>query len=126
MLKITFIGVGSLVFGETILTDILTFPALRKDTIICLEDIDPHRLDMMFKFMQKYKENNLRELEGVAFEKTTDQKKAVEDAKYIINAVHIGGLEAYKLDVEIPFKYGVSQTVGDRRSISFSSNGSIF
>ncbi len=113
MLKITFIGVGSLVFGETILTDILTFPALRKDTIICLEDIDSHRLDMMFKFMQKYKENNLRELEGVAFEKTTDQKKAVEDAKYIINAVHIGGLEAYKLDVEIPFKYGVSQTVGD-------------
>lgn len=113
MLKIAFIGVGSLVFGVTVLTDILTFPSLRKDTIICLEDIDAHRLDLMYQYMQKYRENHLTELEGITFEKTTDQKKAVEDAKYIINAVHIGGLDAYKLDVEIPFKYDVSQTVGD-------------
>ena len=113
MLKITFIGAGSLVFGQKVLTDIITFPALQKDTVICLEDINPHRLDMIFKYMQKYKENYSQELEGITFEKTTIQKKAIEDAKYIINAVQIGGLEAHKLDVEIPFKYGVSQCVGD-------------
>ncbi len=113
MLKIAFIGAGSLVFGREIMTDIVAFPALREDTIICLEDIDEHRLDLMHELMQKYKELNPQKLEGVVFEKTTNQKKAVEDAKYIINAVHIGGLEAFKMDVEIPFNYGVSQTVGD-------------
>lgn len=113
MLKISFMGAASLVFGQNLISDILTFPTLREDTIICLEDIDEHRLDFIYKYFQKYKELNPRELENVTFEKTTDQKKALEDAKYIINAVHIGGLEAYKLDVEIPYKYGVSQTVGD-------------
>ena len=49
--------------------------------------------------MQKYKENYSKELDGIIFEKTTNQKKAVEDAKYIINSVHMGGLDAYKKDV---------------------------
>lgn len=113
MLKIAFIGAGSLVFGQNLLTDIITFPTLQKDIIICLEDLDSHRLDLMFNYMQKYKDNYSQELAGIIFEKTTNQKKAIEDAKYIINTVHIGGLEAFKLDVEIPFKYGVSQTIGD-------------
>jgi len=113
MLKIAFIGAGSLVFEQNLLTDIASFPALQKDTIICLEDLDSHRLDLMFNYMQKYKDNYSQELEGIIFEKTTNQKKAIQDSKYIINTVHIGGLEAFKLDVEIPFKYGVSQTVGD-------------
>ena len=113
MLKISFIGAGSLVFGENILTDILTFPTLRKDVIICLEDIDPHRLDLMFKYMQKYKEDYSKEFEGITFLKTTDQKKAIVDAKYVICAIQVGGLEAYKLDLDIPLKYGVSQCVGD-------------
>ncbi|MHA2050104.1 MAG: family 4 glycosyl hydrolase [Promethearchaeota archaeon] len=113
MLKISFIGAGSLVFGRNVLTDILTFPAFRNDTLICLEDIDPKRLDLMYNYMQKYKECYPNDTEGITFEKTTEQKKAIEDAKYIICAVHIGGLDAFKLDVDIPYKYGVSQAIGD-------------
>ncbi len=113
MLKITFIGAGSLVFGETLLTDILTFPILRGNIVLCLEDIDPRRLDLMYKYMQKYQEDNIQLLENVTIEKTTDQQKAITDAKYIINAVHIGGLEAVKVDLDIPLKYGVTQCVAD-------------
>jgi alpha-galactosidase len=112
-MKISFIGAGSLVFGQTVLTDLIALPSLRKETIICLEDIDPQRLDLMYNYMQKYIEFYPQDAEGITFEKTTNQKKAVEDAKYIINAVHVGGLDAFKLDIEIPFKYGVSQCVGD-------------
>lgn len=112
MLKIALIGAGSLVFGQNLLTDLTTFPALREQTIV-LEDIDPKRLDLMYNYMKSYKEKFPQELNGITFEKTTNQKKAVEDAKYVINTVHLGGLDAFKLDVEIPFKYGVSQTVGD-------------
>ena len=113
MLKISFIGAGSLVFGRNVITDILTFPIFRKNTLICLEDVDPKRLDLMYDYIQKYKEGYSKNTQGITIEKTTDQKKAVEDAKYIINAVHVGGLDAFKLDIEIPFKYGVSQCVGD-------------
>jgi len=107
------IGAGSIVFGHNILTDILVHPALREDTLICLEDIDPTRLDLMYKLMLKYKESNPEELEGVSFEKTTDLKKAITNAKYLISAIHVGGLNAFKLDIDIPFKYGVTQCVGD-------------
>ncbi|MFX1507944.1 MAG: alpha-glucosidase/alpha-galactosidase, partial [Promethearchaeota archaeon] len=113
MIKITFIGAGSLVFGETLLTDILTFPSLRDEITLCLEDINPKRLDLMYQYMKKYQEDNLKVLENVTLEKTTNQKKAISDAKYIINAVLIGGLDVVKHDLDIPLKYGVTQCVGD-------------
>jgi alpha-galactosidase len=112
-MKITFIGAGSVVFGENVLTDILTHDSLIKDTVICLEDIDFARLDLMYKLMLKYKELNPERLEGVTFEKTTNLKKAITDAKYVISAIHVGGLEAFKHDIDIPFRYGVTQCVGD-------------
>ncbi len=112
-MKIAFIGAGSIVFGQRILQDILAFPALRKNTTVCLEDINAHRLDLMFNLMEKYKTDHPQELGGVTFEKTTNQKQAITDAKYVFSAVQVGGLDAYKLDVEIPLKYGVSQCVGD-------------
>ncbi len=53
MIKIAFIGAGSFVFGKTLLTDILMFPSLIEDTVICLEDIDEHYLDLMYEYMLK-------------------------------------------------------------------------
>jgi alpha-galactosidase len=46
-MKITFIGAGSVVFTRNLVKDILAFPALRKDTTICLEDIDPKRMELI-------------------------------------------------------------------------------
>ena len=113
MLKISFIGAGSFVFGEAVLTDILTFPSLRKDTLICLEDIDPARLDIMFRYLSRIIEDNPQDLKDVQIEKTTNQKKAIEDAKYILNAIQVGWLDVMKFDFDIPLKYGVTQCVGD-------------
>ncbi len=48
MLKIAFIGAGSFVFGRNLLTDILMLPPLIEDTVIYLEDIDEHYLDLMY------------------------------------------------------------------------------
>ncbi|MGB5909580.1 MAG: alpha-glucosidase/alpha-galactosidase [Promethearchaeia archaeon] len=112
MVKITLIGAGSLVFGKNLLTDLLLFPALQEDTILCLEDIHTERLDLMFRYIKKFKEDYF-DNKDITIEKTTDQRKAIEDAKYVIDSIHVGGLDAFKLDVEIPYKYGVSQTVGD-------------
>jgi len=112
VVKISFIGAGSLVFGKNLLTDLLLFPALQENTILCLEDIHAERLDLMFRYVKKYKEDFFDD-KDITIEKTTNQKKAIEDAKYVIDSIHVGGLDAFKLDVEIPYKYGVSQAVGD-------------
>ena len=113
MLKIAFIGAGSFVFGRNLLTDILMLPPLIEDTVIYLEDIDERYLDLMYRYMLKLKESYPERFNGVSFEKTTNQRKAIEDAKYIINAIHVGGYEAYKFDMDIPYKYGLTQCVGD-------------
>ncbi len=113
MLKIAFIGAGSFVFGRNLLTDILMLPSLIEDTVIYLEDIDERYLDLMYRYMLKLKESYPERFKGVSFEKTTNQRKAIKDAKYIINAIHVGGYEAYKLDMDIPYKYGLTQCVGD-------------
>ena len=112
MVKITFIGAGSMVFGKNILTDLLLFPALQEDTILCLEDIHPERLDLIYRYVKKFKEDYFDD-KNITIEKTTNQRKAIKDAKYILDSIHVGGLDAFKLDVEIPYKYGVSQAVGD-------------
>ena len=113
MIKFAFIGAGSFTFGKKLITDLLSFPHFQKEIVISLEDIDLYKLDSLYSFLQKYKESNHAILENVIFKKTQDQKKAVKNAKYVINLTQIGGLEAYKLDLEIPKKYGVSQCIGD-------------
>jgi alpha-galactosidase len=112
-MKIAFVGAGSVIFGQNVLTDIVTHPYLKQDITICLEDIDPVRLDLMFRLMIRYKDQHPEKLEHVLFEKTTDLKTAISGAKYVICSIHVGGLEAYKFDLDIPFKYGVTQCVGD-------------
>ncbi|HMF30135.1 MAG TPA: alpha-glucosidase/alpha-galactosidase, partial [Candidatus Lokiarchaeia archaeon] len=113
MVKIAFIGAGSKGFARTVITDILTFPAMRKDTQMALMDINESRLDYNLKMLNTYKENNPKELENVTFEATTDQKAAITDAKYVVSAFMVGGWHSYKIDLDIPFKYGVTQNVGD-------------
>lgn len=112
-MKITFIGAGSIVFAKNLLTDILAVPALRNGTTICLEDIDQKRLNLMERFMKKYQEDNFAELKNITIEATINQRKAIQNARYIICAIQVGGLEAYQIDMDIPKKYGVHQVVGD-------------
>ncbi|HEV2109314.1 MAG TPA: alpha-galactosidase, partial [Thermomicrobiales bacterium] len=48
-----------------------------------------------------------------AVEATTDRRRALDGADVVIVTFQVGGLDAFKLDVEIPRKYGLDQTVGD-------------
>ena len=66
MMKIGFVGVGSVVFGDNVLTDLITHPSLKQEMTICLEDIDPIRLDLMYRYMLHYKELYPEKLEGLS------------------------------------------------------------
>lgn len=109
MAKIAFIGAGSLVFTRNLCSDILLVPNLR-DWTITLMDIDPRRLEGSRRIVQSIVDD--RKLPAKV-EATMERKTAIRDADYVIPTFQQGGLEAYKLDIEIPLRYGVEQCVGD-------------
>ncbi|WP_019908020.1 alpha-glucosidase/alpha-galactosidase [Thermoanaerobacter indiensis] len=117
MPKITFMGAGSTVFAKNVLGDIILNPVL-KGSEIALYDIDPQRLkdsEMMIKNLnEKYKgEMKIKSYLGVE-----NRKEALRGAKYVINAIQVGGYKpSTVIDFEIPKKYGLRQTIGDTLGI---------
>lgn len=107
--KIAFIGAGSIGFTRGLLRDLLAVPEFH-NIELSFTDINEHNLDMVTKLCQRdIEENGL----AIKIEATTNRREALKNAKYILNVVRIGGLEAFKYDVDIPLKYGVDQCVGD-------------
>lgn len=108
-IKIAFIGAGSVGFTRRLMRDVLAVPELA-DTHFAFHDISERNLDMVYKLCQKDIEGN--ELPA-KLTKTLDRRKALDGADYVVNCTRIGGLEAFKTDIDIPLKYGVDQCVGD-------------
>ncbi len=109
MPKIAIIGAGGFVFPLTMVRDACAFPALR-ESAICLMDIAPDRLERT--------ESGARALVAefdlpTTIESTTDRRAALEGADFVVVTWQVGGLDAYRHDVEIPRQYGVDQPVGD-------------
>jgi alpha-galactosidase len=109
MPKISLIGAGSVVFTRNLCSDILLSPALQ-DSTISLMDIDPGRLAQAKALVEAI--IGERKLSATV-EATTDRREAVQGADYVVATFQQGGLDAYKLDIEIPKRYGVEQCVGD-------------
>ncbi len=108
-LKIAIIGAGSVGFTKKLMTDIVSVPELR-DAEFALTDVSEHNLSMIQQILGRIVEANRLPTRITA---TTDRRKAISGAKYIISCVRVGGLEAYADDIRIPLKYGVDQCVGD-------------
>ena len=107
--KVAFIGAGSLVFARTLFTDILSVPEFH-NIEIAFTDINGDNLEKTRALCQRDLDANSIPIKIFA---TTDRREAFKDARYIVNCVRIGGLEAFETDIEIPLKYGVDQCVGD-------------
>ncbi|MCP3027937.1 alpha-glucosidase/alpha-galactosidase [Halobacillus sp. A5] len=110
MSKITFIGAGSTIFAKNILGDCLFVPAL-EGFEFALHDIDEIRLkeseQMLQNLAQKYNQS-------IQIESYLNRKEALADAKYVINAIQVGGYKpSTVIDFDIPKKYGLHQTIGD-------------
>ena len=107
--KITIIGAGSVGFTKKLCSDILKVPEF-EDVEIALTDISAHNLDMITQIIRRIVAVNGLKTKVTA---TTDRRRALEGARYVMNVVRIGGLEAFADDIRIPLKYGVDQCVGD-------------
>lgn len=114
-MKITFIGAGSTVFCKNVLGDVLLTSALNKNLEIALYDIDESRLEESFividKINRKYNNGDAKILKFLG---EKNRKDALKDAKFVVNAIQVGGYEPCTvIDFEIPRKYGLKQTIGD-------------
>jgi alpha-galactosidase len=107
--KITIIGAGSVGFTKKLCSDILKVAEF-EDIEIALTDINDHNLQMIAQIIRRIVEVNGLRTRVTA---TTDRRRALEGARYVMNVVRIGGLEAFADDIRIPLKYGVDQCVGD-------------
>lgn len=110
--KVTFIGARSIEFSRKLLSDLLSAPEF-KNIEVAFTDINEENLDMVTKLCQRDIDINWVDIK---IQSTTDRRTALKNAKYIFHVFRIGGLEAFKTDVEIPLKYGVGQCVGDTLS----------
>lgn len=114
MKKITFLGAGSTVFAKNVLGDCMTVEALQ-DFEFALFDINEERLNDSEMML-----NNLKEgmNSTVTIRSYKNRKEALRGAKYIINAIQVGGYDPATItDFEVPKKYGLRQTIADTLGI---------
>lgn len=114
MSKITFLGAGSTVFAKNILGDCMTVDALQ-DFEFALYDIDEERLNDSEMMLNNLK-NGMNSTVKVKSYK--NRKEALRGAKYVINAIQVGGYDPATItDFEVPKKYGLRQTIADTLGI---------
>lgn len=107
--KIVFIGGGSYNWGPQIIRDFIVTPEL-KDSTLVLHDINRQAARRNLKIAQLLK----RQVpDSIAVEVVDDRRAALDGAHYVVLAISTGGLEAWRLDMEIPEKYGCRQTIAD-------------
>ena len=88
--------------------DVMTRPAL-SDGTAALMDIDQNGLDLMTTLAKKM----ARQLDApTRIESTTDRRRALEGADYVISTVLLHGMDVHGQVLEIAKKYGVDQVVG--------------
>jgi alpha-galactosidase len=106
--RICFIGGGSYNWMPKLLTDL----ALSRDIegTVVLQDISPSAMDDMQRFGNK---TMAKAGANWQIETTTDLDRALQGAEFVVVTITTGGLETMGLDLDIPEKYGIYQSVGD-------------
>ena len=109
MIRIAFVGAGSVVFTRQLLHDILSYPELAGAAIV-LHDIDPERLEVATALAGHAARTLGAEVDVRA---TTDRRAALAGVDVVVNMIAVGGHQATLTDFEIPAAAGLRQTIGD-------------
>jgi alpha-galactosidase len=107
--KIVFIGAGSMSFGLSMFRDLFNSKELTGSKLV-LVDLNEESLQRMFRLAVRMND----ELgAGMIIEKTTDRLQALPGAEFVVNSVAIDRNRLWKLDFEVPRKYGIRHTLGE-------------
>lgn len=102
--KITVVGAGSAAFGLSTLVGILKHEDLEGITLF-LHDINAEGLEKIHRLATKLKEALKKDVD---IQSSTDRKKALEGADFVVLSIAIDREKCWKLDREIALKYGIN------------------
>ncbi|HBP37503.1 MAG TPA: alpha-glucosidase/alpha-galactosidase [Clostridiales bacterium] len=107
--KIVFIGAGSMSFGKHTFRDLFLSPELKGSTL-ALVDIDAENLDRMQRLAEK-----MNEATGAGFKiaSTANRREVLAGAEFVLCSIALERCALWKMDFEIPKKYGIRQTLGE-------------
>ncbi len=107
--KIVFIGATSMSFGLSMLRDIFSNDELRGCTLT-LVGLDAAALAKMTALAKLL---NTKTGAGLTIEQTTERRAALDGAGFVVNSTAIDRNRLWKLDWEVPRKYGIRHTLGE-------------
>jgi alpha-galactosidase len=108
-MKVTIVGGGSNQWAPKLVTDLLAVPALG-DMELVLEDIDGERVERIGAYARLA--NEALGTKAVVTT-TTDQHRALEGADFVVVTISTGGFESMTVDLDVPARHGIVQSVGD-------------
>lgn len=107
--KIVFLGATSMSFGLSMLRDIFSSDELRGSTLT-LVGRNPKTLAKMAELAKLL---NNKAGAGLLIEQSTDRRAAFDGAEFVVNATAIDRNRLWKLDFDVPRKYGIRHTLGE-------------
>jgi len=107
--KIVIIGAGSASFGPRIIADILGQERLRGSTL-ALVDLNREGLQLIAGLARRM---NREWGSGIKVTATTDRKRALPDAQFVIIAIALQREKRWRMDWAIPDRHGVRQPLGE-------------
>ncbi len=118
-LKVVLMGAASPQWGHKISRDLIVSLSDDEiqslyDPVLVMEDVDQTNLGPQTALAEVTAEKLGSK---VRIESSTDQRKSLEGARFVIISFAVGSLEAMQFDVEIPREYGIYMPVGDTFSI---------
>ncbi len=114
MIKVTFVGAGSIEFTRNVVTDLCGYREFHGELHLSLYDISAERLAFAARLADRIVTQTGAAATVTA---TQDRREALAGADYVINEVQVGGYAATRADFDIPARYGVRQTIGDTLGI---------
>ena len=107
--KIAMIGAGSIVFCKTLMSDIMSTPALAGSEFALMSRTEAKLRRMEAFGRRMIADNGL----GGSVWATLDRREAIRGADFVVVMIQVGGVEAFELDYRIPLRYGIDQCIAD-------------
>ncbi|HEY1650594.1 MAG TPA: hypothetical protein VGG09_01810 [Acidimicrobiales bacterium] len=107
--QVTIVGGGSYQWAPELMADLCGTPALAGMHLV-LEDVDPAPLPKMEALAHKVSDS-MGAKATVAT--TTDLGTALDGADFVIVCISTGGFRSMAVDLDVPARHGINQTVGD-------------
>jgi alpha-galactosidase len=107
--SIVLIGAGSTVFTPGLMTDLAGSSAFAGWTVH-LVDLNADAAETMARVGRRIAAERGADLH---FEPHTDRREALPGARFVTTTIAVGAARGWLLDIEIPQRYGIAQTVGD-------------